>query len=186
MGRWDLCRCALTSCVALALLTGCGGNASTRVVPVSAAPDFLRGQKTFHYIDAAQHFRVPARVRQINVDARGAKGAGSQLVFGGRVRAIIPVTPGERLVVYVGGDASGLKGGFNGGGDGALGGVGEYSGSGGGGATDVREAGATLADRIVVAGGGGGNGGLNSYYGCNSTGGKGGGLIGGSGFGFAL
>ena len=66
------------SCVALALLTGCGGNASTRVVPVSAAPDFLRGQKTFHYIDAAQHFRVPAGLRQINVDVRGAKGAGSQ------------------------------------------------------------------------------------------------------------
>lgn len=61
-------------------------------------------------------------MRHISVVARGAKGAGSPIVDGGRVHAIIPVTPGEKLVIYVGGDGSGTTGGFNGGANGGIGG----------------------------------------------------------------
>jgi hypothetical protein len=78
-------------------------------------------------------------MRQIKVDARGAKGAGSRVVYGGRVRAVIPVISGEKLIVYVGGDASGATAGFNGGGSGVRGGDTEGNGDGGGGASDVRE-----------------------------------------------
>ena len=79
---------------------------------------------------------------ELKVVVRGAEGAiGSRdtgpISHGGRVHAVIPVTPGETLVVYVGGDATGSTGGFNGGADG---GAGSYSadGYGGGGASDVR------------------------------------------------
>jgi hypothetical protein len=41
-------------------------------------------------------------LRQIKVDARGAKRAGSRVVYGGRVRPVMPVTSGEKLIVYVG------------------------------------------------------------------------------------
>ena len=109
----------------------------------------------------------------------------STVTDGGRVRAVIPVTPRERLVIYVGGDASGATAGFNGGGSGAPGGYITEHGYGGGGASDVREHGDRLWDRIVIAGGGGGDGGEPSSYGCKSTGGKGAGLIGGSGKGGA-
>jgi hypothetical protein len=43
-----------------------------------------------------------AGLRQIKVDARGAKRAGSRVVYGGRVRPVMPVTSGEKLIVYVG------------------------------------------------------------------------------------
>ncbi len=177
------CR-TLAICVAVAMLAGCGGSQPPiGVVPTSGAPDHLPNHKSFDYTGAAQYFTVPAGLRQIKVDARGAKGAGSRIVYGGRVRAVIPVTSGEKLIVYVGGDASGATAGFNGGGSGAPGGYITAHGYGGGGASDVREGGDTLLDRVVVAGGGGGYGGADSYYGCKSTGGKGGGLTGGSGTG---
>jgi hypothetical protein len=180
----DDARDALGICVAAAVLAGCGSNAGNGVVPIHAVPDRLPNHKSFYYTGAAQHFTVPAGLNQIKVDARGAKGAGSEVVYGGRVRAAIPVAPGEKLIVYVGGDASGMTAGFNGGGSGATGGNGA-DGYGGGGASDVREGGDTLLDRILVAGGGGGYGGLDFDSGCNSTGGKGGGLTGGSGNGGA-
>jgi hypothetical protein len=132
-------RCALTSCVAAAILSGCGGHASNDVLPTSNAPDHLPNHKTFNYTGAAQDFTVPAGVRNLDIVGRGAHGAGSATqAYGGRVHAIIPVTSGERLVVYVGGDASGTTGGFNGG---ANGGAAIYSadGYGGGGASDVRQ-----------------------------------------------
>ena len=178
-------RHVVSVCAAIAMLAGCGGAGSGNgIVPTSDVPDHLPNHKTFYYTGGARDFKVPAGLRQIKVDVRGAKGDGSPIVYGGRVRAVIPVTPGEKLVVYVGGDASGLTGGFNGGGGGAPGGYGAH-GYGGGGASDVREDGNTLLDRIVVAGGGGGDGGVEPYNGCKSTGGKGGGLTAGSGTGGA-
>ncbi len=73
------------------------------------------------------------------------------------VVATVPVTPGPGHVVVVGGAGRPVAtGGYNGGR------AGGYSGSdigyGGGGASDVRLGGTTLADRVVVAGGGGGIG----------------------------
>lgn len=177
-------RYAVGVCAAVALLDGCGGAPSNGVVPI-AAPDHFPKHKPFYFTGRAQDFRVPEGVTHITVVARGAHGAGSPAVDGGRVHAVIPVTPGEKLVIYVGGDASGTTAGFNGGGSGGPGGHGYKTadGYGGGGASDVRE-GDKLSDRIVVAGGGGGNGGATSGYDCSKpTGGKGGGPTGGNGTG---
>ncbi len=175
-------RYALGIIASLSMLAGCGGQAGGGVVP-SGVPNTLPYHKTFNYTGVAQDFTVPAGVTQLKVIARGAKGAGKPIADGGRVHAIIPVTPGERLVVYVGGDASGMDGGSNGGGSGGRGEKGYRGGNGfgGGGASDVREGGDSLKDRILVAGGAGGQGGHDAGSQEYGIGGKGGGLIGGTG-----
>ncbi len=177
-------RHALGVCVTIAMLAGCGGGAGNGVVPTGGAPDHFPSHKTFNYTGAAQQFTVPHGVESIDIVARG--GAGGGIMYpnnrsgrGGRVHAVIPVTPGERLYVYVGGagvEKSGrFTGGFNGGGDpGAC----CEAGFGGGGATDVRHRGQRLSDRILVAGGGGGQG---AYECCGGAGGEGGATIGGAG-----
>jgi hypothetical protein len=159
------------------MLAGCGGHAGDVVVPNNATPNSFPYHKSFNYTGGAQDFKVPAGVTQINVIALGAHGAGSPEAYGGRVHAVIPVTPGEKLVVFVGGDASTQNRGFNGGANGGLNRHGLEYGFGGGGASDVRENGDDLDDRIVVAGGAGGQGGEGSY----GVGGKGGSSIGGAG-----
>lgn len=182
---------ALGVCAAVAMLAGCGGQASSRVVPATVVPntfpyqDFLN-HKTFKYTGNGQYFKVPAGVRLLNVIALGAHGssrAGDPEALGGRVHAIIPVTPEEVLVVYVGGNANGQAGGFNGGAEGGTGGFACYgycSGFGGGGSTDIRAAGDKLSDRILVAGGGGGEG-AGGDEGYGGAGGPGGRKAGGSG-----
>jgi PKD repeat protein len=127
---------------------------------------------------------VPAGVTQITVDVIGGEG-GNQVNggipgTGGRVQALVNVTPGEVLNLNVGGRGSNgtsswsfFSGGFNGGGSG-------YRGGGGGGASDIRRNGNALANRIVVAGGGGG-GGWNCG-GNQDRGGNGGGLTAESGW----
>ncbi len=180
----------LSGVAASFLVAGCGGGSmspsyqpsgvsqSTRAQRVSSAivvrDAWCQGQRSFQYIGHAQRFKVPKCVATIYIDAKGASGKyGGD---GGRVSATIPVTPGETLIVTVGGTGHKFKGGFNGGGAGAGGG-----GAGGGGASDVRQGGNTLADRVVVAGGGGGQD-QNGYLGTAGSGGKGGGLPdGGSG-----
>ena len=149
-------------------------------------------QKTFNYTGTPVSFVVPAGVTSISVDLKGAAGGRTYYNrsifsfpgFGGQTQTTIPVSPGQVLVIHVGGSgvdgsASGAgTGGFNGGGNGSasvdMNGVMEYAGGGGGGASDIRKAGGALADRIVVAGGGGGAG-------FTYEGGQGGGLTGGSG-----
>jgi hypothetical protein len=126
------------------MLAGCGGaGAGNGVVPTSGAPDKLPNHKTFNYTGAAQDFTVPAGVTHISVVARGAHGGGSPKANGGRVHVVIPVTPGEKLVIYVGGDAADATGGFNGGADGGVACSGsscyDFSGFGGGGASDLRQ-----------------------------------------------
>ena len=97
----------------------------------------------------------------------------------------IPVKPRETLYVRVGGRGLGgdypgsAGGGFNGGGSGGNGGY--WGGHGGGGASDVREGGDRLKDRILVAGGGAGQG--TGYYAWDCTAGNGGGTVGGNGTG---
>jgi Glycine rich protein len=140
--------------------------------------------RTFTYTGKSQPFTVPTGVTQITIDADGA--AGGSVSYqqaggnGGRVNAIVPVNSGETLYVYVGGTADGVNGGYNGGGNGEY--IFSYNGGsgGGGGASDVRESGKTLSDRIVVAGGGGGSG-FHGYYGYGGTGGPGGTRIGARG-----
>ena len=122
-----------------------------------------KGNKTFKYTGSEQMFTVPKGVTQLTVVARGGEGAGTSMYPStntpgrpGRVHAIVPVHAGEKLYVFVGG--SGLHGGFNGGGAGGASGSGSQLGNPGGGASDVRAGGDTLANRIIVAAGGGGAG----------------------------
>lgn len=130
--------------------------------------------QVFGFTGAMQTFIVP-NVTQLRVEVNGAQGGANWVDntnFGGRTEAIITVTPGETLYIFVGGQPNGTTGGFNGGGNG------ETGGQGGGGGSDIRRGGMTLNDRIVVAGGGGGAGFWSSQH---VIGGVGGGLTGGDG-----
>lgn len=118
---------------------------------------------TFSYTGAAESWVVPAVVTSATFDVWGAAGGRGlfQTTVGGRgahVQATLGVTPGETLVVSVGGAGAVAgtagAGGFNGGG---AGGTSFHTSAGGGGASDVRD-GVALADRLLVAGGGGGGG----------------------------
>ncbi|MGA8533091.1 MAG: glycine-rich protein, partial [Candidatus Tumulicola sp.] len=160
---------------AAAVLAGCGGSAqpsyqppgasqSTRSQSVSSAAlvhnASCQGQRSFSHTGHPQTFKVPTCATSIYVDAVGAAGKRAPLAggAGGEVSATIPVTPGETLVIMVGGAGrSDGGGGFNGGGAGVENQQGtRIAGAGGGGGSDVRQGGNTLADRVVVAGGGGG------------------------------
>jgi hypothetical protein len=98
--------------VAVAVLAGCGGNTGNGVVPMNATPNSSPYHKTFNYTGGAQNFKVPAGVTRLKVIALGAHGAGPPKAYGGRVHAVIPVTPGETLALYVGGNAYGTSGGY--------------------------------------------------------------------------
>jgi hypothetical protein len=107
--------------------------------------------KTFHYTGKEQWFKVPKGVLGLTVTALGAAGGGPKGGHGGRLVASLAVAPGEKLAVFVGGAGTESAGGFNGGASGG-------STYGGGGASDVREHGDSLDDRVLVVGGGGGEG----------------------------
>lgn len=167
------------------------------VVVVSAATavtaDFsCSGSETFDFTGTAQNFTVPSCVTSIAIDGLGAKGGNGDALggLGGRAQGTVNVTGGEELIVMVGGsgvtapavgDAAGFRGGFNGGGDvfEATDFSEQFQGKSGtgGGASDVRQGGSGLANRILVAAGGGGGGG-GPFDGSERLGGDGGGLIG--------
>jgi hypothetical protein len=188
MKSFSLGSYALSGGVAVALLAGCGGDVGSTAMPTANGADLASPRsRTFDYTGKRQFFKVPAGVTRVTVVVRGAAGGGyrngSADGRGGRVFAVIPVTPGERLAVFVGGTGSGSTGGFNGGASGGMNRHGPYDGFGGGGASDIRENGDRLIDRVIVAGGGGGEGGEDNSsrgYGIGS-GGTGGGSIGGDG-----
>jgi hypothetical protein len=96
---------------------------------------------------------VPSGIGAIQADVYGGDGGDVSMYgvggTGAGVHAVVPVTPGETLTVYVGGKGS-LSGGFNGGG--AAGGSDPAWSSGGGGASEIRRGSTSLA----IAGGGGG------------------------------
>jgi hypothetical protein len=143
------------------------------VIPALGAGDALAaGSTTLTYTGSEQTYTVPAGTHFLRVRAVGGRGGGAYYSgLGGRATATLPVTPGQILYVYVGGNGAGganAPGGFNGGGNAsALGG-----GASGGGATDVRAVSGDLASRLLVAGGGGGYGAGDNTYG--SDGGSGG------------
>jgi hypothetical protein len=134
---------------------------------------------TFNYTGAMQTYTVPTCVTSVTVDVRGASGgisgASNLGGGGGRVQAVVPVTPGAVLNIYVGQVGASPAGGWNGGGMGGL------ACAGGGGASDIRLGGVALSNRIIVAGGGGGAG-LCSTCTNNVNGGNGGGVSGTSGY----
>ncbi|MGA8574824.1 MAG: glycine-rich protein, partial [Candidatus Cybelea sp.] len=170
LGRYQIALCSVA-----ALLTGCGAlrQAQGNIPPVGAPADAASGNRTFYYTGGEQTFKVPAGVTNITVVARGGAGADSKRAYvhgssggnGGRVYAVLPVLPGEKIFVFVGGVGSGSVGGFNGG---ANGGAGVFApsycprsnGDGGGGASDLRLGGDRSHARILVAAGGGGSGGI--------------------------
>jgi hypothetical protein len=129
---------------------------------------------SFNATRAPQNWVVPSGVSWIQVVARGASAntTNGSWNTGGQVTASLPVTPGETLALYVGGQPKTVNGatvwGWNGGGTSGYGVTG-----GGGGATDIRRGGDLLGNRVLVAGGGAGRSG--GYWS-----GAGGGLIGGT------
>ncbi len=144
---------------------------SERSAEASAIPAFSVDKK-FAVTRGVQTFTVPSGVYWIRTTAKGASAGAVNGSYGqgGSVSAIIPVTPGEALNIYVGSQPESINGvdtlGYNGGGKSG------YALTGwGGGATDIRRGGTALTDRIIVAGGGGGR--AASWWG-----GAGGGLIG--------
>lgn len=148
-------------------LAGCGAQQlpaqqySAAASDTMTQPAVFAHHLTFRYLGKPQTFTVPKHITSISVIAIGGKGGGSPATFGGRVSALIPVRPGERLLIYVGGNGKHNAGGYNGGGKGGYYGYGNdpRNGWGGGGATDIRIGGDLLADRVLVAGAGGGQGG---------------------------
>lgn len=192
MKALTLARYTFGVCGGIAVLIGCSANIdSVSKLPANAPGSVLPYGKTFRYTGGEQSFKVPAGVYSITVVARGAAGGGDISMCprgnrGGRVSAIIPVTPGETLDVFVGGQGSGTQGGFNGGGSAVGSGL---DGAGGaGGASDIRVTPGSLSDRILVAGGGGGQGGSNpenprlGRWGCGGGGGLTTGGSGGHGY----
>jgi hypothetical protein len=191
-----------TVCIALASLAACAApqppidalNGANNVVEAASH------HRIFHYKGKKQSFIVPTGVTHVTVVATGASGpdglgSGSCSYSGGTggvLQATIPVTPGETLAIFVGGEGGigatcGSKsgsgsGGFNGGGNGGASYTGGFDvGDGGGGASDVREGGSGFSNRVIIAGGGGGAGGGAFNHQGYGGGGDGGGRIGGRG-----
>jgi hypothetical protein len=185
----SIARGALYVLSAPVLLAGCGVNPGVGAPATSriGVDSQVKG-RTFFFSGKPESFVVPANVHHINVSLRAA--IGDRYILGcphgdkgARVVAVIPVTPHEKLIVYVGGAGYGANGGFNGGGNG-----GSPGGRGGGGASDVRVGSGTLRDRILVAGGAGGQGGGNGQMdhhegGCGGSGGLNGGAGSDGGYG---
>lgn len=192
-------RSTLTITLSAALLVGCGGSQLPSAANIMSAGTQARSHhSTFKYTGGEQSFKVPAGVTHVRILATGGDGArggppnfasgagGSAVTLG----ATISVRPGERLAIFVGG--SGRSRGFNGGGGRGSGCPSGRCYGWGGGASDVRQRGDKLADRVVVGGGGGGGGtsgcahysSCSGYYGAGGSGGRGGGNqrgVGGSG-----
>jgi len=168
----------ISAAVGVALLAACSETSRGTIPNSNDLAKSLTHHQTFMYTGQPQQFMVPSGVTSLRVDVVAARGAGQTGGLGGRVLATIPVTPGETLAVYVGSQGAYAIGGFNGGGSG---GSYTYRGYGGGGASDVRQGGSSLHDRVLVAGGGGGEGGGFYRYYQPGSGGSGGGRIGGSG-----
>jgi hypothetical protein len=178
--------CWALSSLGIVAFSACGGQRGDGVMPAGSASEARNGSATFKYAGKEQIFKVPRNVTQLRVFALGGNGSSQyddHFGFGARVSALIPVTPGERLYVLVGGNASKGIGGFNGGADGGVDGccAGIGGGGGGGGASDVRAGGKSISDRIVVAAGGGGEGGEGGENSQGGRGGNGGGLRGSNG-----
>ena len=139
-------------------------------------------QTDFSYTGGMQTFTVPAGITGVTIEAWGAQGGSGNAAggLGGYASGYIAVTPGQDLYIFVGG-----QNGNNGGGAGGLSQDGSYGGTGGG-ASDVRTAGTSLSNRIIVAGGGGGGGKDGSLLNCQPSpagaGGSGGGTAGADGY----
>ncbi|MDP3557366.1 MAG: T9SS type A sorting domain-containing protein [Bacteroidota bacterium] len=139
------------------------------------------GTNTYNYTGSSQSITIPTGVTQITITAYGAQGGSNPLGvvggLGGMATGILTVTPGDVLNIYVGG-----TNGYNGGGAASNPSCITCGAGNGGGASDVRLNGITLADRKIVAGGGGGAAGNRvNGLGRGAGGGGGAGYYGGGG-----
>ncbi|MGB6952527.1 MAG: hypothetical protein WBE15_11330, partial [Candidatus Cybelea sp.] len=117
------------ACFATIGIAGCAGTQQPPVMPNAMPVAHALTKQRFPFTGYEQSFTVPTGVTQLTVVASGASGPSSKYSTGGRggkIRATIPVTPGETLAVFVGGEGalgaygSGGSGGFNGGGAGGA------------------------------------------------------------------
>jgi hypothetical protein len=119
--------------LAAALLSACGGSQPLAPALIASSMATSGHNKTFQYTGSKQQFVVPGGVTEIKVKAFGAAGqaesegtdssGGADFPgYGGRVDAVVRVTPGETLVIFVGGQPGRYSqaGGFNGGGGGGT------------------------------------------------------------------
>lgn len=146
--------------------------------------------KRFDYTGGSQSWVVPAGVYSIQAEVVGASGGNSntsQGGFGGKVTGTVPVTPGQTIYFYVGGEGTTyygqtgtVPGGWNGGGNG-YNSSSTYSAGSGGGSSDIRIGGTGTGNRVLVAGAGGGAG-FNCSGNNQQRGGHGGGTIGADGY----
>ena len=178
MISFALHRYAFSVSAACVLLAGCGGSQRPIGAPDATPQTANTKSETFYYTGEQQSFIVPSGVKRITVTAMGA---GTPSAHGGLVAAKIAVQPGESLAIFVGGAPKGMQGGYNGGGTGGYCNLSNYPscplvGEGGAGASDVREGGNSVKNRVLVAGGAGGTGGKGQHHG--GVGGGGGGLTG--------
>ncbi len=174
-------------------------NDSQLGLTLSAFPDSLAvdDSKKFQAMslrfltDGVYSITVPTDATSCAVDLVGARGtngndgtagAGGLANYGGRTQGSFSVTAGEvlelRVGTYVG--AAGSFSGTGAGGNGGTAGSAAGSGGPGGGATDIRQGGTALANRVAVAPGGGGGGGGGATANAGS-GGAGGGATGNAG-----
>lgn len=127
---------------------------------------------TFSFTGTTQNYTVPAGVFFLLLEAWGAQGGTSGAKtggLGGYSKCLYPVTPGQVVYVYVGGQPADSSAGFNGGGA-------SSAAKGGGGWSGFR-LGSESNDPILIAAGGGGAGLVGT------VGGNGGGLTGSAGTG---
>ena len=97
--------------------------AATTLAAIAPGAALAAAPTTFSYTDGVQTYTVPAGVSALSVTAVGATGGtsdadGSPGGQGAVVDSDVPVTPGQTLYVYVGGNGAGgasTAGGFNGG-----------------------------------------------------------------------
>jgi hypothetical protein len=119
--------------------------------------------RVFTLTGGDQPWAVPAGVTSVDATALAAAGGCALGGWGGEAVATVPVMPGDALHVFVGGAgvcsvAATLPGGYNGGGNKFTDAGDSWEGGSGGGATDLRLNGTSVAERVLVAGGGGGQG----------------------------
>ncbi len=125
-----------------------------RTFPTRVTPDFsFTGQD--------EEWTVPANITSILVEAYGAQGGSKDVAggLGGKVQAIIKVTPGEKLYIMVGGQPSlnSITAVYGNGGDaGTNNSNNSKQGAAGGGMTALFRSSVAMSNVLLVAGGGGG------------------------------
>ena len=127
------------------------------------------GRQVFSFTNGDQTLSIPTGVTNILAKCWGAGGAagtaggwyiGSPGGGGGFMSSVIPVTPGENLIVVVGrgGEPNAGTYGYGGGGRASHNGVDNRYAGGGGGYSGIFRTSITQANALIIAGGGGGGG----------------------------